>query len=318
MAKDPIFSNAETMTKGEILPFIISKLEDFGWENISSNMTDNTSSGTSNYVDITDTPDYAIMYSKGEDEDKNIFVRLTPWCGSGGYSCISYSGSHMELSLWENYIPSELEKTNGVSTPTRTGGVRKAVPLQNINSRASIVNTTPGFTVRVGASLDHFAVTIRPPASVEKGPVIFGAGIYYSTFNSYMDGRDTMVWSNYLRQQGTSSTLTLEAANTIYLYRQPEILGITKNVACVAQLVTVTPKQPNFEGSYALSDILFGTTSWGPVGTIPIVKAVQDSDPMLFDKTRLIVGEKVYEVLVNTDTTYTQTLPAKMLAVRIQ
>jgi hypothetical protein len=308
------------MIKGEIFEFIISKLESFGWENISSNKV-----YTGNFSTAT-VPDAAVMYSNGINGDKDIFIRISPFCFYSSSACFSSvtplsgssTGNHIEIGLYERYTPGATD-TNGVFVPplNDSSAGRKMVAIYNISDAYGSQHTIPGWRVRVGATLDHFVVTIRPPQQyISAGPVIFGAGIYYGGFNRYADGSDTISWGNHLRNFGTTSTYsTISTSYHLYARRKPILLGATTNYG-LAATIPIISKQPNYEGVYALSNITFGTSAEGPLGIIPIVKALQDPDPLLMDRVRISVGSKLYEVLYNGSDT-NLTLPTKTLAIRV-
>jgi hypothetical protein len=311
---DTIFSNEEELEKGEIYSWIISKLEAAGWENIASNKTLTGTPGQSSYVDAN------CMYSSGSNGDQDIFIRISPFISSSGSATnnfITGTAGFIELGLYNGYTPGA-SGVNGVFDPVMASGVRASAPIINANTVASVAANTPGFLVRIGVTLDHFAVTIRPPGvSNAGGPTIFGAGIYYGGFNRYATGTDTVVWSNYLRLHNAASSHGIYTAASVAVRRPPVPIGGTAVFPCVTSIPEV-PKSPNFDGVYTLSNITFGTTANGAVGIIPLIKGIQTPETPLADKSRILIGSKVYEVLYNAYATQATTLCTNTLAVRIQ
>lgn len=254
--------NKTTTTKGEFLATVVRLLTDAGWTNVSS----------------LPRTDFYVLNSKGVNNDKNLFIQLRDYGTPGTvYNVTTSNYPVFSYRLIDNYTPG----VTGVGgTTTRASLVYSDAYIGQLSYNSTAITKSDTLELYYYVDANGISMIICPPASCEIGSVFF----------LIRDNIGAIAKSSGSRGLAVATY----AQSYIMIDDTPDNMS-RNNTPYIQSVYSVkSPKNPNADGIYVMSEIIYGSSSEGYRSRLDGVYALPAQNIIAGDTIK--VGNDTYTV----------------------
>lgn len=259
---------SEKCLKKDIYSFLVDKLIEAGWENVSSNP--NT--------------DFDVFYSTGMDGDKNLYFQMRPTNSNNTNSIIDTDYCLMSLRLISNYTPNEQGKSGTFERDRESWRDVYLAPVSN----STRINYETEVTIYYHVNKNRLIFSIVYPIATGINPVTHYIGIPDEIYVLEPDSKGLLYVSSTSNPAGNNGVLITD-----------NIYSVTGSTSAVTRSVyfNLAPKNPNADGYYFLSEALYGNSSEGIRGKLTGLYFLPNEN--IISEDIIQIGEKSFKVIVN-------------------
>lgn len=225
-------------TKAELFTKFIDLLKGAGWTDVSSNATS----------------DFIVLNSKGESNDKNLFIQIRNTNVSNAYPTDTSLYGIWSYRLINGYTPNANVGTAGVFE--RTAETWR--PLYIAQATAGTLPLDLELTYRYHVNKNRIIFLVETPEAMNLAPCLFYIGLPMNTFTSEPKSRGVVVMSNYY--SGFSNSVHVSDAVA-------EMPSLTAS-ATRTNYIALPPKSPNSASIHTPVELFYGDTSEGYRGKL--------------------------------------------------
>lgn len=262
---DYIFTRGQVVKSG-VFDLIVNSLIAAGWTNVSSLATS----------------DFVVLKSTGNTEDKSLILNIRDTNASNTNSIKTTNYNTMSYRLQTSYTPGAAGVAGTFGRPAMAWTAMDIVPT--VAATGTLPMDTM-LTYSIYADKSKFILALEYPYASGYGPLVI-----------YMGLPDSL----YCLEEGNSGTLAATTVNvtgnTVYICNTPAGLGNVTDKYSLTVYGTLSPKNPNNAGKYALSHLYYGSTTEGPRGKLDGIYVMPQGNVVTGDIITL--GTKKYYVLV--------------------
>jgi hypothetical protein len=280
-----------TCLKKDFYGVLTNALIGAGWTNV-----------TSNYA-----TDGDVFTSTGNNGDKALIINLRKVSHGGDNDVTTTVGVIMSIRFPTSYTPGE----PGVSGTFVRTGLWRQFSLAPINATSVALGGTGALDMEYNYKLyvdkNKFIVSVEYPLATNLGPVLSYVGLPDSNYTDDSANRGIVYAATIYAVNG--STL-------IPISDSPNGVGSSADIYALILYTSLPAKVLNNEGSYAVSEVYYGSAVEGVRGKLDGVLLVNTT--ILRTGYKLQIGSHVYYVLQCNTTGYgANTFPSNTLAIRI-
>ncbi len=258
-----------------------------GWTNISSLFS----------------TDFDVMKSPGNDGTKNLLLQMRPTNTGNANSTETTDYSCWSCRLLDSYAPGA---TNQAGTIARAATSWYNMDWLSENYSQYQVSAGTILNYRLLVDKNKIIMVVYPPASLTGlNPVVFFIGLPDSAYCDEPDSRGFIIAKNW----GNGSATNVLVSNT------PGGMSTVTAPYWLPSMSQLSPKNPNAAGVYCISEIFYGNTSEGPRGKIDGIFALPNTN--ILNGDILKIGDKQYQVLLNTVSGVVTSFPTTAIAIQI-
>ncbi|WP_342498301.1 hypothetical protein [Bacillus sp. FSL M8-0350] len=225
-----------TCLKSDLYSVIKNSLINAGWENKSSNATS----------------DYDVFYSTGESGDKKLVFQMRATDTTDKNSIISTDYCAASLRLIETYTPGSNGVAGTVGRPSEPWKYFMVSPSSGTLSK----DTT--MTYRLNVNKNRLIIVIESPSATGIGSVLNYIGIPDEIYADEPDSRGLIF----------ATTSRADAVSNLIISNSPVNIAPATSATVRPIIVNLSPKNPNTQGLYMLSEFYYGNTSEGTRGKL--------------------------------------------------
>ena len=223
--------NKTTTTKGEFLATVVRLLTDAGWTNVSSSPA----------------TDFYVLNSKGVNNDKNLFIQLRDYGTQGvGYNVTTSNYPVFSYRLIDNYTPGA---TGLAGTTTRASLAYSDAYIGQLGYDNATITKSDTLELYYYVDANGISMIIRPPAVRSIGSVFFLVRDNVGAIAKSSDSRGLAVTA-----YGHSYIMIDDTPDNMARNNTPYIQSVYS---------AMSPKNPNADGIYTMSEIVYGSPSEG-------------------------------------------------------
>jgi hypothetical protein len=280
-----------TCLKKDFYGVLTNALIGAGWTNV-----------TSNYA-----TDGDVFVSTGNNGDKSLIINLRKFNTLGDNDVTTTVNAIMRIRFPTSYTPGE----PGVSgTFVRTGAWRQ-FSLAPINSGGVALGGTGALDMeyyyKIYVDKNKFIFSVEYPLATNLGPVLNYVGLPDSNYTDD-NGNSGIVFA--------SSTYAVVGTSLIPVADTPNGVGSSADIYALGLYTSLPAKVLNNDGSYAVSEVYYGSAVEGVRGKLDGVLLVNTTN--IRTGIKLQLGSQVYYVLKCETSGYgANTFPVNTLAIRI-
>lgn len=262
---DYIFTRGQVVKSG-VFDLIVNSLIAAGWTNVSS----------------LPTSDFVVLKSTGNTEDKNLILNIRDTNISNTNSIKTTNYNTMSYRLQPSYTPGAAGVAGTFGRPALAWSALDIVPT--VVTTGTLPMDTM-LTYSIYADKSKLILALEYPYATGYGPLLIYMGLPDSLYCLEDGNSGTLV--------GCSVNVT---GNTVSVCNSPTGVGNVTSPYNLTVYGTLSPKNPNNAGKYALTHIYYGSTTEGPRGKLDGIYAMPAGNVVTGDVITL--GTKKYYVLV--------------------
>lgn len=262
---DYIFQSG-TVAKSGIFDLIVSKLVAAGWTSVASLASS----------------DFTVLKSTGNTGDQALVLNLRDTNASNANSVKTTAYCTMSHRLQDTYTPGAAGVAGTFGRPAQVWSPIDIVPTTQTTGTLAM-DTVVNYKVYADAS--KIILTMEYPFATNLGPMVIYMGLPDSLYCTEGASRGVIT--------GTSANST---ANNIGVSNTPSGLGAVTAPYSLLTYATLSPKNPNNAGKYAVSHIYYGSATEGVRGKLDGIYALPLGNLVTGDT--ITIGAKKYYALV--------------------
>ena len=260
---DYVFTKG-TALKKDMFTKIVQLFTSAGWTNVSSNPT----------------TDFTVLHSKGESDDKDLFIQLRAFNTAETTTSIETTDTNaMSYRFIEGYEAGADGASGTFTRPTEVW-----TPLYIAPSTTS-VNREVELEYYYSINKNRLIIVIETPVSVNLAPILLYLGLPDTTYTTESGSRGVIFGASAYPK--TNNTINISNASD----------GLPSDPASSNRTpyVTLAPKNPNSAGLFTLSEILYGNTTEGIRGKLTGIYQMPNGNVNNGDT--IVIGSKEYRVV---------------------
>ena len=270
--------------KKDLYQLIIDELIKAGWKDVASNPAE----------------EYNVMTSTGVNGDKELVIQLRSMPVSIATNAEVTTSEQVvaSLRLQTSYIPGEPGVSGVFGRPTLT--------FSPLHLAAGKVHIDTILNYKVYADKNRIILGIECPVALGYSPVLF-----------YLGQPDT-VWMSESKSAGCVSAISISpttAPSTLIVCDTPDGMASSAGPYGLTTKTLLPLKNPNNDGRYITSDIIYESTTEGMRGKLDGILCATNSNILTGD--RLIENGKTYYVF-NCHLYVNSSFPSQAIIVRIE
>lgn len=263
---DYIFQSG-TVAKSGIFDLIVSKLVAAGWTSVASLPS---SDGT-------------VLKSSGNTGDQALVLNIRDTNASNANSVKTTAYCTISYRLQDIYTPGAAGVAGTFGRPALGWSALDIVPTTQTTGTLPM-DTTINYKVYADAS--KIILAMEYPHATNLGPMLIYMGLPDSLYCTEGASRGVLF----------GTTANGPGANTISICNTPSGLGTVTATYTVSTYATISPKNPNNAGKYAVSHIYYGSATEGVRGKLDGIYALPLGNLITGDT--ITIGAKKYYALV--------------------
>ncbi|MDM5298055.1 hypothetical protein QUF51_07780 [Bacillus pumilus] len=225
-----------TCLKSELYSVIKNSLINAGWQNKSSNATS----------------DYDVFYSTGELGDKKLVFQMRATDVTDKNSIITTDYCVASIRMIESYTPGSNGGAGTAGRPSEPWRYFMISPSSGLLSK----DTT--MTYRINVNKNRLIIVTESPSATGLGCVLNYIGLTDEIYADEPDSRGLIY----------ATTARADSASNVLISNSPVNIAPSTSATIRPIIVNLSPKNPNTQGLYMLSEFYYGNTSEGTRGKI--------------------------------------------------
>lgn len=263
---DYIFTRGQVVKSG-VFDLIVNSLIAAGWTNVSS----------------LPSSDFVVLKSTGNTEDKNLVLNIRDTNTSNANSIKTTAYNTMSYRLQTSYTPGAAGVAGTFGRPALAWSALDIAPTAQ-NTATLPMDTM--LTYSIYADNSKFILALEYPYATGYSPMLIYMGLPDSLYCLEDASGGTLF----------GTTVNGPTANAVAICNSPSGIGSVATPYNLTVYGTLSPKNPNNAGKYALSHLYYGSATEGPRGKLDGIYAMPAGNVVTGDIITL--GTKKYYVLV--------------------